>query len=92
LRLATDALGAIVMTRASRGDLFSRIFVDAGVDDPALWNIRHDITPMFGGMAAGLARSRLLHCDPDHIAALCGRSAAGRFTFGEVSVIVLNAL
>jgi hypothetical protein len=43
-------------------------------------------------MAARLARSRLLHCDPDHIAALCGRSAAGRFTFVEVFVIMVNAL
>jgi hypothetical protein len=42
-------------------------------------------------MAVQLARPRLLHCDPDHIAALRGLSAADRFTFVEVSVIVLNS-
>jgi hypothetical protein len=62
------------------------------MNDPPLWNIHHDILPMFGRMAARLARSRLLHCDPDHIAALRGRSAVDHFTFVEVSVMVLNGL
>ena len=46
-RLAA-VLGAIAMARSTCGGPVDQGFVDAGMDDhnPALWNIRHDITPM----------------------------------------------
>jgi hypothetical protein len=59
--------------------------------NPALRNIRHDITPMFGRMRY-LAHSQFLSCDLDHIPQPGDVSTANHFTFAVISVIVLNSL
>ena len=60
------------MDRSTRGGPVDQGFADAGMDDdnPALWNIRHDITPMFGRMTSGLFPSQISCCDPGHISRL----------------------
>jgi hypothetical protein len=49
LRRLTAVLGAIAVNRSTCGGPVDQGFADAGMDDdnPALCNIRHDITPMW---------------------------------------------
>src|ERR1700722_20265203 len=72
LRRVTAVLGAIAVCRSTFGWAVDQGFADAGMDDdhPALWNIRHDITPMFGRMTSGLFPSQISCCDPGHISRL----------------------
>src|ERR1700722_6500748 len=69
LRRLTAVLGAIAMDRSTFGGPGDQGFADAGMDDdkPALWNIRHDLTPMLGRMSGGLSPSQISRCDPGHI-------------------------
>src|ERR1700722_5033635 len=69
LRRLTAVLGAIAMDRSTCGGPVDQGFGDAGMDDdnPALWNIRHDITPMLGRMAGGLFPSQISRCAPGPI-------------------------
>ena len=82
LRRFTAVLGAIAMDRSTCGGPVDQGFADAGMDDdnPALWNIRHDITPMLGRMAGGLSPSQTSCCDPGHISRpriFCGLRFSG---------------
>ena len=72
LRRLTAVLAAVAMDRSTCGGPVDQGFADAGMDDdnPALWNIRHDITPMFGRMTSGLFPSQISCCDPGHISRL----------------------
>src|ERR1700733_6237497 len=72
LRRLTAVLAAVAMDRSTRGGPVDQGFADAGMDDdnPALWNIRHDITPMFGRTRSGLSPSQISCCDPGHISRL----------------------
>src|ERR1700689_4676692 len=69
LRGLTAILGAIAVDRSTCGGPVDQGFSDAGidVDNPPLLNVRHDITPMFGRMAAVLSPSQISCCDPGHI-------------------------
>src|ERR1700691_585294 len=69
LRGLNAVLDAIAVDRSTRCGPVDQGFADAGMDDdnPALWNIRHDITPMFGRMAGELSPSQISCCDPGHI-------------------------
>src|SRR6204780_3833160 len=83
LRGLTAILGAIAVDRSICGGSVDQGFADAGMDDdnPALWNIRHDITPMFGRMACGLSPSQISRCDPGHTSrprVFCGLGFSGR--------------
>src|SRR3984885_4097558 len=60
LRRLTAVLAAVAMDRSACGGPVDQGFADAGMDDdnPALWNIRHDITPMFGRITGGYPHRR----------------------------------
>src|ERR1700722_16765400 len=80
-RLAA-VLGTIAVVCSACGGPVDQGFADAGMDDdnPALWNIRHDITPMFGRTTSGLSPSQTSCCDPGHISRpriFCGLRFSG---------------
>src|SRR4029077_653120 len=82
LRRPTAVLGAIAVDRSTCSGPVDQGFADAGMDDdnPALWNIRHDITPMFGRTTSVLSPSRISCCDPGHISRpgiFCGLRFSG---------------
>jgi hypothetical protein len=82
LRRLTAVLGAIAVDHSTCGGPVEQGFADAGMDDdnPTLWNIRHDITPMFGRMKGALSPQQISCCDPGHISGpqvFCGLRFSG---------------